>query len=322
MKSVLYGCTAVLLALVETGCGLGVSQLPEVWDRADQYSTARMELQIKQAIFCELRAAAIEARRVNRSSYHYRGTNVTSADDLPFADSWGAQITLTLTADEKSTLAPSVSLKNPLLPETSYGQAVARSFTLGLGGTLSSQNVRYDKFDFYYSAADLILGAGEGDICGSPPTALLGPKSSSSPFIDGTNLGIREWLPGAVAVSDFQRSSRANLNGEGLALGSGGSFTSDSATYDNKFVIVSDGNVTPTYNLVKIATGTTPLLDLNRTRTHELLITIAPDGTRVKKDKKTGKLVVVTGSGPSNSAVNSHLASQIGSAVAAAIRGQ
>jgi len=278
-----------------------------------------MELQIKAAIFCELRKGAIKARALNGGQqYYYKNNSVTSPNDLPFPDSWGAQVTLTLTADEKTGLTPNVSLKNPIAPAPVFGQNVSQSFTMGLGGTFSSQDVRYDKFSFYYTAHDLVADASANDICGLPPTALLGPKSTSSPFVDGTNLGIQEWLPGAVAVSDFQRSSRAAETGEGPALGTSGSFSADSATYDNKFVIVSDGNVTPTWNLVRVGTGSTPLFDLNRTRTHELLITVGPGTTVQSFDKKTGKTVRVN-SGPSSAALNDHLASEIGSAVSAAV---
>src|SRR6185437_7424700 len=118
----------------QAACGLSVSQLPEVWDRTGPYATAQMEMQIKRAIFCELRVAAIEARGANRSKYSYQGVNVTTPADLPFADSWGAQVTLTLTADEKTALTPNVTFKNPLAPS----QGVAQSFNLGVGATLSS----------------------------------------------------------------------------------------------------------------------------------------------------------------------------------------
>ena len=116
----------------------------------------------------------------------------------------------------------------------------------------------------------------------------------------------------------FQRSSRASETGEGPALGSSGSFTSDAITYDNKFIIVSEGSITPTWNLIRVGTGTTPLLNLNRTRTHELLITIGPGTATKTVDKKTGKRKLVN-TGPSSAAINAHLASEIGSAVANAI---
>src|SRR5262249_41901854 len=81
------------IALAQGGCGLGVAQLPEVWDRSDPAATANMEMQIKKAIFCQLQAGA-------------------SNPNLP--PTWGAQVTLTLTADEKSSLTPNVSFKEPI----------------------------------------------------------------------------------------------------------------------------------------------------------------------------------------------------------------
>ena len=312
---------AVISAIPLAGCGLGVAQIPEFWDSADPFATAHLELQIKRAIFCELRKGALEARRLNSNQYTYRNVNVTSANDLPLPDSWGAQVTLTLTVDEKSTLTPNVSLKNPIAPVAVFGQNVAQSFATTFGGAASSENVRYDKYSYYYTASDLIKHAGPADICGVPPTNLLGPPSSSSPFVSASNLGISEWLPSAIAVTDFQRSSRATANGEGAPLGSSGSFASDSITYDNKFVIVTDANMAPTWNLIRVGTGTSPLLDANRTRTHELLITVGPGSTTTQTDPKTGKKRLVS-VGPSSAAINSHLASEIGSAVATAIRPQ
>ena len=322
MRNLLSAPLSAAVCLVVGGCGLGVSQLPEVWDQSDPASTAHMEIQIKRAIFCELRKGALLARSENSSKYSYKDTNVTSAADLPFPDTWGAQITLTLTADEKSNLTPSVSVKNPIAPVSVFSQNVAQSYTTTFGGTFSSENVRYDKYNFYYTAKDLIDGASQYDVCNSPPSRLLGPPTSSSRFVDASGLGISEWLPGAIFVSDFQRSSRANANGEGDALGVSGSFAADSVTYDNKFVIVSEANVAPTWNLVRIGTGTSSLFDANRTRTHEILITIGPGQTAPgPKNPKTGKKTLVN-VGPSAAAINSHLASEIGSAVAAAVRPQ
>jgi hypothetical protein len=319
---------SAMVALAPIGCGVGVSQLPEAWDRGDSNATADMEMQIKRAIFCELRKAARAARGGDSFKIAYHGVNVTSAADEPFPDSWGAQITLTLTVDEKTTLSPGLTIKDSLNPGLLRSQPVAQNFSFGLGGTLSKQNVRYDKFNFYYNAETLADVPSEGDICSTPisnligPHKLLGPRIiRSSPFVDASNLGIVDWLPGAVSVMAFQRSSRANKNGEGPALGSSGSFVADSATYDNKFIIVSSANATPSWSLVKVTTANSSLVDMNRTRTHELLITIGPGQTTETKDKKTGKLVVKN-VGPSLAASQAHLASQIGSAVADAIRGQ
>ena len=63
-----------------------------------------------------------------------------------------------------------------------------------------------------------------------------------------------------------------------------------------KFIIVSNGNISPTWKLVRVTAnnGSAPLFATGRTRTHDLIITIGPS------NQKT---------------LNTHLASQIGQAV-------
>lgn len=310
---------ALLATATQTSCGAGVAQLADVIDRGDPDARTHLELQVKQAIFCELREGALAAREKNDITYRYQGNNVTSVGDEPLPDSWGAQVSFTLTADEKTTVSPGAILKYPRTPGVSNAGPVGRSFNFGFGGTLSRQNVSYDKYNTYWTAAQLTAG-GPNKKCDQPPRDLMGPPSKSSPFVSvsGSGLGIADWLPGAVAVANFRRSSRAADNGEGPPLGAAG--TSDTATYSNKFVIVTSGNITPTWTLVKVTANNSSLLDLNRTTTHELVITVGPGSIETSKDKQ-GKITVLS-SGPSQAAINAQLAAQIGSAVAAAIKGQ
>ena len=62
------------------------------------------------------------------------------------------------------------------------------------------------------------------------------------------------------------------------AAGGGGSPQPDTISIEIKFVIVSNGNVTPTWKLVRVSanTGASPLFAVGRTRTHDLIITIGP----------------------------------------------
>ena len=81
----------------------------------------------------------------------------------------------------------------------------------------------------------------------------------------------------------------------------GGSNTPDTISIEIKFIIVSNGNVTPTWKLLRVSanTGSAPLFNLGRTRTHDVIITIGPNN---------------------QSTANTHLASQIGNAVGNANR--
>jgi hypothetical protein len=329
------------VALAEGGCGLGVSQLPEVWDRTDSTATAKMEIEIKKAIFCELRKAVFQEQdkqvRMKQETYVlvYKKSPKNKKAPKPEKsdDTLVFRITLTLTADEKSSVLPNVSFKDPISPATVFRQNVNQSFALGVGGTFSSQNVRYDKYTFEFGAAELTH---EKNSKYCPPE---NPSSSSSPFVDGTKLGISDWLPGAVEVFKSEPPSKQDKSVRFLTLteedkarflaprnykarlladgdGGGGAFKPNVATYDNKFVIVSSANLAATWNLVRIGTGTSPLLDLNRTRTHELLITV---NVGALETHLNGDRWFVVQSAPSDAAKNSHFASEIGSAVAAAI---
>jgi len=69
-----------------------------------------------------------------------------------------------------------------------------------------------------------------------------------------------------------------------------------------KFVVVTSGNATPTWKLVRVSANTgAPLFGVGRTRTHDLIITVGPNNAN---------------------ATNAHLASQIGAAVQGSATGQ
>lgn len=329
-----------MIVIGQSACGTAVPELTEVWDRGDPDATKQMEIQIKNAVYCELRRGvkAVRERYVPFRSFAHK--EVTSADDQFLPDSWGAQATLMFTVDETSKFQPGLSLKTPIHPAVTNfrGEYVgatgllsaftfgpfttAQSYAFGLGGQLSSQATRQDKLNFFYTFADLSTSYSKHDSCEEPGD--LGPKSTSSPFLVVSQLGIEKWLDDAAVVTNYLRSSRAAENGEGKALGNVGSFVADSNTYDIKFIVVSSANATPTWNLVRLsANANAPFFDANRTRTHELIVTIGPN--EIKTEKKHG-VTVVKSLGPSLGAVNSHfssqLSSEIGNAVAGALRSQ
>jgi hypothetical protein len=288
------------------GCGVGIPRVAEIWDQAnDPKATQHMEMQIKKAIYCELREAVWLARQLYYQRT-YQGRIVSTAEDQPVPDSWGVQQTLTFTIQEVTSLNPGVSVNN-----------LDQTFTFGLGGTLSSDATRIDKYDTFYTIAEIANVYSDQDVCSTQQPQILGPKSTGSSFLIISDLGIKEWLPQALAVSNFLRSSRADPSGVGPPLGASG-FASDSISYDVKFVVVSSLNATPSWKLVRVSTATGPaLFETSRTRTHNLSLTIGPGSFKLLKTKKG---IVARTVGPSQSAVNAHQAQQIGNAVAAALR--
>jgi hypothetical protein len=81
--------------------------------------------------------------------------------------------------------------------------------------------------------------------------------------------------------------------------------------------VVSSGNATPQWNLVRVSANTgSPFFDMNRTRTHDLIITIGPGKVEMQQTPNGQTVARVV---PTQGAQDAHLASQIGLAVANAL---
>jgi hypothetical protein len=115
---------------------------------------------------------------------------------------------------------------------------------------------------------------------GNPPTAVHPPKHPT----------------GCSTVGGGSTQGGVNSPGGGGGSSSGGGGTTpDTLSIEIKFIIVTNGNVTPTWKLLRVSANTTgSLLGLGRTRTHDVIITIGPNNQLT---------------------LNTHLASQIGNAV-------
>jgi hypothetical protein len=316
---------ASLAAFGLVGCGLAVPDIKEAWD-ADLPedskgprvpAAAQIEFEVKKHVFCELGDAVKE---VNKTPVDLGSTRVPYA--LP--PNWIAQISLSFQVDESSALSPGVSL-NTVLPNAVniFGSGASGTVTtsqsraVGLGGTLSSTATRIDKFNPVYDIDYLMIRNGPNSVCNKDrpeidPFRQRGwQPASSSPFIIEGDLGIRDWLFGAILTNVFIPSQKKDVpparstkgaGGAGTAGGGsasgGGGVKPDTISYEIKFVIVSSGNITPSWKLVNVSANTSgTFFSAGRTRTHDLIITIGPD------DQRT---------------LSSHWASEIGQAVSGA----
>ncbi|MEJ0076161.1 MAG: hypothetical protein WDO17_12055 [Alphaproteobacteria bacterium] len=231
----------LIVAPLASGCGTYVPPVAEYFDTKQDsvFLTAGglMEYNVKAKVYC----AIVDAIRFQ--------------DALP-AD-WAVQVTLDLQVDEVGALNPGVSFIDPL--------PSSQSFTMGVGGTASSQSTREDKFSSYWLLSK--LNKKYVDVCDSPERPEL---HGSSPLIEA-QLGIKEWLSDALKATYYLPSSTMTTKGDTP-------FKQDAISYHIKFIIITSGNATPTWKLVRIATGNgnSPLAAAGRTRTHDLLITVGP----------------------------------------------
>jgi hypothetical protein len=222
-------------------------------------------------------------------------------------DDWQAQVSLALQVDEVSSLTPGATFTQ-ILPNASQVFGPGNTFTsaqstsLSLGGTLSSTATRIDKFDPYYSVAYL-MDDDPKSVCkdgNDPLDNIPGFRpAKSSPFALESDLGIEDWLEGAMIVDNFlpsvgsppqalggggSKDTASKSGGSNQAKSKGGKkpkpnpdVTVDTVTYEVKFVIVSSGNITPTWKLIKFSANSAgTFFGAGRTRTHDLIITLGP----------------------------------------------
>jgi hypothetical protein len=282
------------------GCGTYVPGIQEPGE-----SSAQGELQVQELvkhIHCEVERAV---KYVYDFDNKYAATNGVRLSK--FLDTWGAQITLNLTIEESSALAPGVSFKTPILPANvsfpGKGNVATfpQSYGLGLGGTISSDATRIDKLSTYYTVKELL----------KEPT-FCEPGDPSSYLLLNGDLKVKEWLVDTVFL---QGTEAANFAGKEIS----DQYKQSVISHEVKFIVVSNGNITPSWNLVRVSANPSgSFFSAGRTRTHDLTVTFGPNesSTVATQPSPKSKKQTQVANSPSQTAVNAHLASEIGLAVA------
>lgn len=265
---------------------LQVSSSVRVSQTAELPELAQIELAVKMRILCELRHAVEYVNATVIEGPSPDRTKSVAKYVIPL--DWIAVTSLSFQLDEFSGLnsdgsAGADSVDMAFTPRTlSRTVTASQSRILGFGGSLSSTATRIDKFDPSYSIKSLMAPQGPYSFCRrSDPLAALKADLSFSPFNVESDLGILKWLYGAIVAG-------ALLDGDSVTG------PTEPVSLEIRFVIVSNGNMTPTWKIVSVpATTSSAFSTAGRTRMHDLIITIGPNDTRT---------------------LNSHLASQIGQA--------
>lgn len=293
-----FGNVIALALVVSTGgCGLYTPDFQEFWGTPDDADT-KVKLVVRE-VECELKRAFSLEESWDIQHSKELGTPRT----LDFLEGWLVDAAFLFTIEEKSTVNPGVSLNTPMASATSYfahGATVTtpQSFSLGLGGLLSSDAYRQEKFHIPYLVSALV--GPEKDL---PPPETIQQKACETANADGSlflqsDFKLDEWLR---RIANVQRREQGNFNVPDAFA------TSGASVEDVRFEIVSSGNITPTWKLVRVsADPNTTLFNTSRDRTQEVILTMGPTNGK-------GQL---TGAGQ-----NAALAAEIGAAVAQAIKG-
>jgi hypothetical protein len=267
------------ITLIFGGCG---TYVPEIQEFPGNALTGQQFVNsIVFNVTCEVRDAIIQIYKD-----YPQGT---------FMDKWGAQITLNLQIEEKSSANPT-SNWIPWSPPSSV-------FNFGLGATGSADATRIDKISWFMAVPD---------VRGKAP---CGEKRPNGVFLLESDLKLKEWLRNAITSSktgnvDFSQDTPDS------------EFKQNVLSHEVKFEVATAGNVTPGWKLSRLSINQTGTgLTASRDRTHDLTITFGPAAatkTAVKDSK--GNKIYITVYGPTNLAVNSHLVSEIGLAVSNGIK--
>jgi hypothetical protein len=255
-------------------CGTYVPEIQEL-----PYSAVDGQLLVKEIVrnvHCEVKRAVTYVIEEDKRLASQNGVRLA-----PWLENnWGVTIQLTLTIDEKGSVDPSL---------TSTPNAVSALFTLGAGGSVSSQATRIDTLYSFYTVKDLY----------TLPKNCARANPAQGSFLLESDLKLREWLVDTVltsATGDVNYPSKID-----------GPLKDDVISHEVKFEVDTSGSITPTWTLTRVTINpTSPFLSASRNRTHDLIITLGPTD---QTSKRAGPV-----------ATTAQLSSAIGLAVANGIK--
>lgn len=296
----------LLLLSLSSSCGLRVPDVAEPWDGPK--GTAQLEFEIRRKVYCELKDAVKVAyyRFIVRDRDEKTNLPIKGSERSLLPKDWVAQITLQLQVEESVSLNPGLSFNTPMhAAVTNFdGQFLApsgsllstmtypflstpQSYNLGMGGQLQSTALKNLKYNGYWRVETLLEESKPNSLCDKKNPARNpfenndGSSSNSSLFLLQSELGITDWLVDSLQTETWIYSDKKEGSG-GMRSPKSDVFSAnpDQLQEEIRFVVISNGNITPTWKLVRVSANTAglPLFGTGRTRNHSLIITFAPSG--------------------------------------------
>jgi hypothetical protein len=287
-------CAAGLPFLI-AGCGL---QTPDLQSPFSKAANLHESLDyIVNEVKCELTHGVLRA--IARDDL--LGEQNKTLPKLGWLENWSALATLTLTAEEMSSFNPSLTytdiLSNDIRKFSNGAVTTPRTFSLGAGASVSADGTRTGKVNFFFVFKDFLANPD------APAIDLTHSCDHQAPVLLESHLKLDDWIEQAL----YPVETKANITPIGYNL------PTSLISHEVTFVIKVSGNITPVWKLLPVSfnTGTLPFLQANRNQTNDLLITLGQTAAA-----EAGKKAAAA---PSNEVLFSHLASEIGLAVATSI---
>ena len=291
--------SCVLLTGLLSGCG---TRTPSLLAFSSSTNDAKVAVNhVVNEVKCEIIQGVVKVLDEDKAIAERDGTR----RKLDWFEEWSAKVTLTIIAEETSTLTPNLVYTDPLssVVETfSNGTAVTtpRALTISAGGVLSSKATRTEKLDFFLSFRDFLEyenpNASLANVC---------EHMGGGPLESDLKLG--EWIEVATFANQTN-SIVAPLDRK---------FPMSVISHEVSFVVKANANATPGWKLVPVSfnQGNSPFFFTERVKTDTVLVTMGAEAT-----KDAGPKTERRKPEPSQAVLNSHFASEVGAAVAAAIR--
>jgi len=229
------------------GCGTFVPALQEL--SLDSAAEQKLIQAIVTSIHCDISRAVIQFINQDISTARFNQGRRLGA----WIDNWGAQVTITLTVEEKTIVSPNV-VGMPPSPITSV-------FTISGTATGSSDATRTEKVNFFYTVKELY----KRGLC----TTGEQPNTGAPSLLIQNDLKIGDWLFDQLPVAGTH---------EATFPGSAGNvFKQNVLSHETKFEVVTSGGVTPAWKLVRATVNQTgSFFSASRDRTSDLVVTFGP----------------------------------------------
>lgn len=334
-NSVRFKPVACLVAVAVAFSGLSGCYLPEAGVLTGHGAKRELFYAVVRGVQCEIRKAI-----------YYEVEKSEDKAKVQWLRNWSALMHFTFTFDTNVGFNPGVSFKTPNLLDATVSladgstRAAPQDYSFGLGGGFSAGTVRTEDVQFFYPFnKDFFANAAQD---GDRQCYRLGG------FTIGGDLALHDWIDDVLAP--IKRcafigvpASAPATNILGFNAGSeddqwknncppdyvnklGYSKDNPIKTFSHEvtFVLRLAASATPTWNLVRIATTSSPLFEGKREDTFDLKITLgspdtdAPISRREKGDRVN--VVRTRALGPSREMLDRDLALQIGAAVRDSLR--
>jgi hypothetical protein len=210
---------------------------------------------------------------------------------MQWLEGWGVDANFIFTIEEKTSFNPGVSFNTPMqnaitsfpgaaLPGTAPLTATSSALTkltattpqlysFGIGGGLSSDAYRQDKLHILYNLSDLIGPEKDLPSRDIAEQSCRPTESANASIIIDSDLKLDEWLQNIASIEGRKQGKIELPN----------SFaTSGVLSHEIRFEVVTSGNITPVWHLVRVSanTGTGNLFNTSRDRTQDLILTFGP----------------------------------------------